>query len=85
MIEDNCTGCGKCAENCPFGNITMHEVEVFDPRTNQSQMGRQAAVCNLDNCIEEDREPSCVYACPHDAAHRVDGPKFFGVNVLGPQ
>jgi len=30
------------------------------------------------------KEPSCVYACPHDAAHRVDPRKFFG-EILGPR
>jgi CRP-like cAMP-binding protein/ferredoxin len=83
LIEDHCVGCGKCAENCPYGNITMHPIPVVDPFTHQVQEGRRAMVCNLDNCIEEKREPSCVYACPHDAAHRVDGPKFFGADVLG--
>ena len=24
IIEDWCIGCGKCAENCPYGNINMH-------------------------------------------------------------
>jgi Fe-S-cluster-containing hydrogenase component 2 len=61
----------------------MHPIPVVDPVTQQVQEGRRAMVCNLDNCIEEKREPSCVYACPHDAAHRVDGPKFFGADVLG--
>jgi CRP-like cAMP-binding protein/Pyruvate/2-oxoacid:ferredoxin oxidoreductase delta subunit len=82
VIEDHCVGCGRCAESCPFGNITMLPVETVDP-DGTVQQGRQAAVCNLDNCIEEKREPSCVYACPHDAAHRVDGPEFFGTDVLG--
>lgn len=83
LIEDHCVGCGKCAENCPYGNITMHPVTVTDPFTHQQQEGRRAMVCNLDNCIEEKREPSCVSACPHNAAHRVDGPAFFGIDVLG--
>jgi hypothetical protein len=26
----------------------------------------------------EHEEPSCVYACPHDAAHRVEPLTFFG-------
>jgi hypothetical protein len=31
------------------------------------------------------KEPSCVYACPHDAAHRVDPRKFFaGLMGHGP-
>jgi len=84
VIENHCVGCGKCAENCPFGNITMHPVPVTHAQTGEVQTGLQASVCNLDNCIEEAREPSCVYACPHDAAHRVDGPAFFGLDVLGP-
>jgi CRP-like cAMP-binding protein/Fe-S-cluster-containing hydrogenase component 2 len=83
IIENHCVGCGKCAENCPYGNIALHPVEVQNPMTGQLEQGRQAAVCNLDNCIEEGRDPSCVYACPHDAAHRVDGAKFFGPSVLG--
>jgi CRP-like cAMP-binding protein/Fe-S-cluster-containing hydrogenase component 2 len=85
VIENHCVGCGRCAENCPFGNITLHPVPVTNARTGEVQTGLQAAVCNLDNCIDEDREPSCVYACPHDAAHRVDGQKFFGLDVLGPK
>jgi Fe-S-cluster-containing hydrogenase component 2 len=84
IIEDHCVGCGRCAENCPFGNVTMHPIQTVDP-DGAVREARQAAVCNLDNCIEEKREPSCVYACPHDAAHRVDGPAFFGVDVLGPR
>jgi hypothetical protein len=28
------------------------------------------------------KEPSCVYACPHDAAHRVD-PKTFFSEMIG--
>ena len=35
---------------------------------------RKATSCNL--CHEHD-EPSCVYACPHDAAHRVTPTTFF--------
>ena len=30
----------------------------------------------------EQTEPSCVYACPHDAAHRVEPLTFFG-GMLG--
>jgi hypothetical protein len=30
----------------------------------------------------EHAEPSCVYACPHDAAHRVEPLAFFG-GLLG--
>jgi len=27
IIEDWCIGCGKCADNCPYGNINMHGFE----------------------------------------------------------
>jgi Fe-S-cluster-containing hydrogenase component 2/CRP-like cAMP-binding protein len=26
IVEDNCIGCGACAERCPYGNISMHDV-----------------------------------------------------------
>lgn len=31
IVEDNCIGCGACAERCPYGNISMHAVEVTKP------------------------------------------------------
>ena len=36
---------------------------------------KKATGCDL--CMEH-AEPSCVYACPHDAAHRVEPLAFFG-------
>lgn len=27
IVEDNCIGCGACAERCPYGNISLHPVE----------------------------------------------------------
>jgi len=79
IIEDWCIGCGLCANNCPYGNINLHpfEVMVEDPE----RPGRKKAVmkqkaCGCDLCTEH-AEPSCVYACPHDAAHRVDPSKYF--------
>jgi len=79
IIEDWCIGCGLCARNCPYGNINLHPFEVMaeDPE----QAGRKKAVIkqkatSCDLCTHL-KEPSCVYACPHDAAHRVDPRKFF--------
>jgi CRP-like cAMP-binding protein/Fe-S-cluster-containing dehydrogenase component len=79
IIEDWCIGCGLCARNCPYGNINLHPFEVMadDPE----QAGRKRAVVrqkatSCDLCTHL-KEPSCVYACPHDAAHRVDPRKFF--------
>jgi CRP-like cAMP-binding protein/Fe-S-cluster-containing hydrogenase component 2 len=74
IIEDWCIGCGLCAKNCPYGNINLHPIEVVEHDLVTSV--RQAAVVkqkatSCDLCRDHE-EPSCVYACPHDAAHRVD-------------
>jgi CRP-like cAMP-binding protein/Fe-S-cluster-containing dehydrogenase component len=84
IIEDWCIGCGLCANNCPYGNINLHPFEVMVDDLNVS--GRKKAVTkqkatSCDLCTHL-KEPSCVYACPHDAAHRVD-PKTFFVEMLG--
>lgn len=31
IVEDNCIGCGACAERCPYGNINMHPVDLPEP------------------------------------------------------
>jgi Fe-S-cluster-containing hydrogenase component 2 len=79
FIEDWCIGCGLCAKNCPYGNINMHPftVQESDPLMPSRQVAvvkHKATSCDL--CMDHE-EPSCVYACPHDAAHRVDPLKFF--------
>jgi CRP-like cAMP-binding protein/Fe-S-cluster-containing dehydrogenase component len=83
VIEDWCVGCGLCARNCPYGNINMHPFEVMvndpaEPRHQKAVIKPKATSCDL---CSEHVEPSCVYACPHDAAHRVDPNQFF--RVLG--
>jgi CRP-like cAMP-binding protein/Fe-S-cluster-containing hydrogenase component 2/ferredoxin len=82
IIEDWCVGCGLCANNCPYGNINLHEFVVEGSKDNNYQKAtvRKATSCNL--CYDHP-EPSCVYACPHDAAHRVNPPDFFGVMLKG--
>ena len=79
IIENWCIGCGLCAENCPYGNINMHPFEVLE--NDPVNAGRQMAVIkqkatSCDLCTDL-AEPSCVYACPHDAAHRVEPNEFF--------
>ncbi len=79
VIEDWCVGCGLCARNCPYGNITMVDL----PNIGQSKAvvtKRKATSCDL--CADLP-EPSCVYACPHDAAHRVEPNQFFR-NLINP-
>jgi CRP-like cAMP-binding protein/Fe-S-cluster-containing dehydrogenase component len=86
IIEDWCIGCGLCARNCPYGNINLHpfDVTVEDPeRPGRKKALVQQKATSCDLCTHL-REPSCVYACPHDAAHRVDPRKFFdGLNGAG--
>ncbi len=84
IIEDWCVGCGLCAKNCPYGNITVHEFDREDAGGKYKDMAlqgkvRKATSCDLCHDLEE---PSCVYACPHDAAHRVNPTEFFS-NLLG--
>jgi Fe-S-cluster-containing hydrogenase component 2 len=82
IIEDWCIGCGLCANNCPYGNIALHPFNVMAEDTTGHRaevIKNKATSCDL--CTNH-AEPSCVYACPHDAAHRVDPNEFFQ-KVLG--
>jgi len=64
VIEDHCIGCGLCSTNCPYGNISMH----------QEEEGRVATTCDLcRDLVGPEEDPSCVYACPHNAAFRMSG------------
>jgi CRP-like cAMP-binding protein/Fe-S-cluster-containing hydrogenase component 2 len=80
IIEDWCIGCGLCANNCPYGNINLHPfpVELDDPQhPGRMIAGTRQKATSCDLCHDHE-EPSCVYACPHDAAHRVNPSEFFG-------
>ncbi|HXF03800.1 MAG TPA: cyclic nucleotide-binding domain-containing protein [Blastocatellia bacterium] len=80
VIEDWCIGCGKCAAQCPYGNINMHEFEVARRGPSERMtvplpvIERKAVICDLCAPLGE---PSCVYACPHQAALRVNPREFF--------
>src|SRR6266436_6530647 len=91
IIEDWCIGCGKCAELCPYGNINMHPLEVMKevktevkdkdgaPSTFKVEQKKMTAYkANTCDLCTQLSIPSCVYACPHDAAKRVDPQRFFG-------
>jgi len=79
LIEDWCIGCGLCAESCPYGNINMHAFTVaaddeLQPGRKKAVVREKATTCDLSRELEE---PACVYACPHDAAIRVEPLTFF--------
>ncbi len=79
IIENWCIGCGLCAKNCPYGNINMHPFTVMerDPvNTGREMAAAKQKATSCDLCTDL-AEPSCVYACPHDAAHRVEPNEFF--------
>jgi len=92
LIEDWCIGCGKCAELCPYGNINMHPIEVVKevrtevksaqagvaPKIKIEKKKSTAYKANTCDLCTQLSTPSCVYACPHDAAKRVDPRRFFG-------
>src|SRR6184192_2907447 len=91
IIEDWCIGCGKCAELCPYGNINMHPLEVtkevrtevkspnpnIPPTVKIEKKKSTAYKANTCDLCTQLSTPSCVYACPHDAAKRVDPRRFF--------
>jgi Fe-S-cluster-containing hydrogenase component 2 len=48
------------------------------PGHKKAVVQKKATTCDL--CTEL-AEPSCVYACPHDAAHRVEPRDFFAESL----
>jgi Fe-S-cluster-containing hydrogenase component 2/CRP-like cAMP-binding protein len=75
-IENTCIGCGECVENCPYGNISMHVLPGGPQPSGRdlraAVVRRQAVTCDQCHSLKG-HAPNCVVACPHDAAHRVEG------------
>lgn len=87
IIRDWCIGCRMCAEQCPYGSIQMNELKtpidltmeqkaVLGPDASLKAVSEQAVVCDLCSSLPS-QEPSCVYACPHDAAFRINAQEHF--------
>ncbi|MDA0590894.1 MAG: 4Fe-4S binding protein [Planctomycetota bacterium] len=86
QITDWCIGCELCADQCPYGSIQMNslpgDVELSGYQkallggSETKSVSKQAVVCDLCSSLSK-QEPSCVYACPHDAAMRVSALEFF--------
>lgn len=79
-IEDWCIGCERCANQCPFGVINMVERDAApmaaaggDAKATPVPLAWKATSCDLCSGYES---PNCVYACPHDAAIRVNPTAF---------
>ena len=81
IIEDWCIGCGLCANQCPYGNINLHPFTVMGedpehPGRRKAMVREKATTCDLSRDYSM---PACEYACPHDALHRIEPLKFFGI------
>ena len=87
VIENWCIGCGMCAEQCPYGSIVMNPLskpadlspearKALGAEAKMSTITEQAVVCDLCSSLPS-QDPSCVYACPHDAAMRVHAQDYF--------
>ena len=69
-----CIGCGTCASNCPYDNISMvdirdqHGHEILDQEKGKPL--QQATKCDL--CATQNNGPACQRACAHDALKRID-------------
>ncbi len=85
-IRDWCIGCSLCERQCPYGSIHMSELdgdlevstpllELLEKEVELKEVKKRAVVCDLCASTNLGRE-ACVYACPHDAAMRVDGMQF---------
>lgn len=85
FIEDWCVGCGVCAKQCPYNSIQLHPLEALGEHVAAHakrvaetgevvEVTERAIVC--DQCTSLPTGPACVYACPHDAAMRVNAREF---------
>ncbi len=86
LIRDWCIGCSMCADQCPYGSIQMNElpgtIELTESQkamlggADVKPVSERATVCDMCSSLSS-KQPSCVYACPHDAAIRVNALEFF--------
>jgi Fe-S-cluster-containing hydrogenase component 2/CRP-like cAMP-binding protein len=98
IVEDNCIGCGACAERCPYGNIRMHPVEAPQEGFLLRLMGvlglraRKEAEAELApggrrlavkcDLCAAYPDYACVTACPVGAMFRIDPAKALDTKSL---
>ena len=75
QIENWCIGCSMCADQCPYGSIQMELIAPWNPEP-AKMVEKRAVVCDLCSSLPK-RDPACVYACPHDAAFRINAGDFY--------
>ena len=88
IVDDNCIGCGACAERCPYGNIRMHPVDPPQESFLVKLLGvlgmraRREALDELKPGAQRIAvkcdlcagypDYACVTACPVGAMFRID-------------
>lgn len=77
VIEDWCIGCERCAQQCPYDAISMQPVPIEEQDGGEKQRKTKPMAVVCDQCNPLGGTPSCVYACPHDAAFRADARTLF--------
>jgi CRP-like cAMP-binding protein/Fe-S-cluster-containing hydrogenase component 2 len=80
MIDDAAAAVSAPAE-APAEHAGAPKTENPSAARLKAAPKKKATACDL--CSDLD-EPSCVYACPHDAAHRVDPRTFFASRPAAP-
>jgi len=73
---DRCTGCGRCAEACHYGHITMVEVKGNGSRGPGPRL--KAMMCDM---CQKRSHVVCVHNCPTGAAKIIDPGVEFPVSV----
>ena len=69
VIEDHCIGCGLCAQNCPYGNISM-EPDLKKDAWRRASPGRlrvlrlQSAIFVIPTAFWKCRSPSVCMPAP---------------------
>ena len=69
-----CIGCSTCANNCPYQNIQMVEINdrKGNPIVNSETSLPVIKATKCDLCLDQPSGPACQRACPHDALVRID-------------
>ncbi len=86
IVNDNCIGCGACAERCPYGNIQMHNrnpepaqgllkrfslFDLFKSKADDEARESERLAVKCNLCAGFD-DYACVRGCPVGAAMRVN-------------
>jgi Fe-S-cluster-containing dehydrogenase component/CRP-like cAMP-binding protein len=64
--EDACTGCGRCVEACPWGNVRL------SVSLQEKPVAVKCDLCRGEHALGGDGSPACVASCPVEALVRVD-------------